>query len=91
MKHRLCALCGHHHPGVAHVWDALSPKPLDISGLVSDRPPKRVTAAEMTKTIDKVVEALSSPVVRAPRGTFDRVAYQREYMRKRRAKMKDNP
>ena len=25
---------------------------------------------------------------RAPRGTFDRVAYQREYMRKRRAKAK---
>jgi hypothetical protein len=40
-------------------------------------------------TIDELFVDLNSKPKRAPRGTFDRTAYQRELMRKRRAAKKE--
>ena len=87
MKHALCRICGHHHAGIDHIWS--DAKPVDLSKLVSAETQKYrpFTAVEMQATITEVTRRLASPSKPAP---FDRVAYQREYMRKRRAKMKDN-
>lgn len=83
MEKPLCKLCGKKHwPSVAHAFGG--------PGNVGQR------SVEMSKSAGSVedvhgtdVSALAGtvddPATSEPRGSFDRVAYQREYMRKRRA------
>ena len=65
-----CRLCGHKHWGDEHVWP-------------DDKMP---IFPRDRKVPDKKVETSDIPEAKHPKKKFDRVAYQREYMRKRRAK-----
>ncbi len=47
-----------------------------------------VSASEPNGAVESTAVSASEPNKRAPRGTFDRKAYQRELMRKRRAKLR---
>jgi hypothetical protein len=88
-----CRLCGKRH------WDGCAPaitqagrplmradgEPLTAGDLIKDG------AYEVnpdTNTLTPLNAVARKHAARAPRGTFDRNAYQREYMRKRRAAQK---
>ena len=65
-----CRLCGHKHWGDEHVW-----------------PEDEDKAKERKEMTDRIVkEAEVQRKEENEKKKFDRVAYQREYMRKRRAK-----
>ena len=69
-----CRLCGHKHWGDEHVWPKDDPPITDRILEIADRVP------------DKEWEKIPGDLSGEPKKKFDRVAYQREYMRKRRAK-----
>ncbi len=87
----ICKLCGHRHWGNDHRWADSAPVKLK-------KPPKATedaTAAEANPGSlvqgDALVEGMTqwdAPAADAPK-KFDRAAYQREYMRKRRAKARE--
>ncbi len=90
MDKPLCKLCGHKHYGTEHIWDKETkpkgePAPVDLSELPTgttyiDNP---VTMTERQAVIGK---GKDKTVVKLKK--FDRVAYQREYMRKWRKRNK---
>jgi hypothetical protein len=79
-----CRLCGNRHWGgcrIVVIRQAPSELPL-VS--VESGEGWRVETRRLTIPAPEKPE----PKKRAPRGTFDRAAYQREYMRRRRAAQK---
>jgi hypothetical protein len=77
MEAPFCKVCQHKHRGVAHIWDD-EPEP--------EAPrPKLVMPTRPTVAPRPEMPLAAS---RPSRGTFDRNAYQRDYMRRRRAAAK---
>lgn len=70
-----CKICGHEHPGVAHIWD--------------DEPKRQTVPPKVTARKPEPPKPIEPPVTKRGRGRpptgFDKKTYQRELMRKRRA------
>lgn len=78
-----CKICGSNHFGSAHVWPG-APKPVIVQAHVLAAGPE--TAGVHAKPdADAMIDAVMVQVAAGAK-TFDKVAYQREYMRRRRAK-----
>lgn len=72
-----CKVCGSSHFGAAHVWKTLGAAIQDGDVVI-----RKIVAAR-TPVAQARADGLEAVVKKA--SSFDRVAYQREYMRKRRA------
>ncbi len=80
-----CKICGENH------WGSVCQKIASVPNVDRKTSPPATVESEV-KEISNIIAENAAPAPstqkRAPNGTFDRKAYQRELMRKRRAKAK---
>lgn len=76
MEAPFCRICQHRHYGVAHVFDSTAGKAVVEGGMRKEGVRRRVKVKAKVRGRGR------------PATGFDKVAYQREYMRARRAKVR---
>jgi hypothetical protein len=92
VKPVMCKVCGNAHFGARHVWsDVQMRPPQDAAEQSKPRPsPKRPMSGLLPSSAPTIQSAMDgeqatlSEVLAGVKAKFDRNAYQREYMRKRR-------
>ena len=96
MEKPLCPICKERHYGVEHIWPKDNgtglPSIIAVAKAYSGSTPDTKPAPVVDSGGAGVVRGLDLPrplakVREKDRKRFDRTAYQREYMRKRRAKL----